>query len=443
LKSVDDKFQLHMIILSDPAIERALGASEDYFTAPISWPDRDRLYYTSDGRIKTRNFGEWRSHRINFRATIGEPAPRPQLAIANRELPLVTPPEGKLVVRAARLFDGVSRRYQENMDVLLSGGLIESVLPRQDWADITVLDLGTATLLPGFIDTYSALPGIPAARGGPELLAYGVTTLIANIDSSFDTKIWESEQHPGPRVLRSATLAAMAEQDTEKPVYLITTTAATNADSGQSERVKHWQELGTPVLAENPVVGRGIGASLLLAADTISATSPGALFPHRQGPPIGDPVALVSGLAGAGTPGLQALYRSRQASRHRDQITTMPRMTSTSNIEAGLATVILGSKPNGMPPGLALHAELRALSAAGLSGDQVLKTTGQNAARILGLGGKIGQITPGAHADLVLVTGDPLLNVADALNIIAVVRNGRFFSLVSLLERARVNDTVE
>jgi imidazolonepropionase-like amidohydrolase len=55
---------------------------------------------------------------------------------------------------------------------------------------------------------------------------------------------------------------------------------------------------------------------------------------------------------------------------------------------------------------------------------------------MLGLENQIGTITPGARADLVLVSGDPLNDVNDALNIVAVVRNGRFYSLVSLLERA-------
>ncbi len=96
-----------------------------------------------------------------------------------------------------------------------------------------------------------------------------------------------------------------------------------------------------------------------------------------------------------------------------------------------------------MPPGLALHAELRALAAAGLPGDQVLQATGSAAAKILGLDNQIGRITPGAAADLVLVNGDPLSNAMDALSIVAVVRIGRFFSLVSLLERAKANAGVE
>ena len=104
---------------------------------------------------------------------------------------------------------------------------------------------------------------------------------------------------------------------------------------------------------------------------------------------------------------------------------------------------MLGSKPNGLPPGLALHAEMRALAAAGLSGDQVLMTASSNPAVMLGLDKQIGRIAEGALADLVLVSGDPLARVADTINIVAVVRNGRFYSLVSLLERARAGPHVE
>jgi imidazolonepropionase-like amidohydrolase len=105
--------------------------------------------------------------------------------------------------------------------------------------------------------------------------------------------------------------------------------------------------------------------------------------------------------------------------------------------------VVLGSLPNGLPPGLALHAEMRALEAAGLSAVQVLKAAGLNASTALGLNGQIGTIVPGALADFVLVTGDPLGQPADAINIVAVVRNGRFYSLGGLLERATAGSGVE
>ena len=72
-----------------------------------------------------------------------------------------------------------------------------------------------------------------------------------------------------------------------------------------------------------------------------------------------------------------------------------------------------------------------------------LRATGSGAAEILGLDNQIGRITPGALADLVLVNGDPLNNAADALSIVAVVRNGRFFSLVGLLERTKAATGVE
>jgi imidazolonepropionase-like amidohydrolase len=96
-----------------------------------------------------------------------------------------------------------------------------------------------------------------------------------------------------------------------------------------------------------------------------------------------------------------------------------------------------------LPAGLALHAEFRALEAAGLAGDKVLKAAGRRAAEALRLQGQIGEIAPGALADLVLVSGDPLAQVADAMNIVAVVRNGRFYSLISLLERIDAAKDVE
>ena len=100
-------------------------------------------------------------------------------------------------------------------------------------------------------------------------------------------------------------------------------------------------------------------------------------------------------------------------------------------------------KPNGMPPGIALHAEFRALADAELTAEQVLRAAGVNAAAALGLGLQLGRLAPGSVADLVIVDGDPLANVADLQKVVGVVRNGRFFSAIGLIERARTASNVE
>jgi imidazolonepropionase-like amidohydrolase len=137
------------------------------------------------------------------------------------------------------------------------------------------------------------------------------------------------------------------------------------------------------------------------------------------------------------------LRLSRQAALSPVTETRTRRFSASPDLAAATSTVVVGSKPNGLPPGMALHAELRALAAAGLDGDRVLKAAGANAAAALGLQGDLGRIAPGALADLVIVTGDPRTRVADALDIVAVIRNGRFYSLVSLLERAERQADVE
>ena len=59
-------------------------------------------------------------------------------------------------IKAARLFDGVNDRLMEPGLVVVSKGKIESVggaVP----AGATTIDLGDATLLPGFIDAHTHL----------------------------------------------------------------------------------------------------------------------------------------------------------------------------------------------------------------------------------------------------------------------------------------------
>jgi imidazolonepropionase-like amidohydrolase len=151
----------------------------------------------------------------------------------------------------------------------------------------------------------------------------------------------------------------------------------------------------------------------------------------------------VSGLADADSPGVPALWQSRQASLSPVTHEALRRYAADVKLAGASSTVVVGSKPNGLPAGMALHAELRALEAAGLEGDRVLQAAGANAARVLGFGTRLGRIAPGAVADLVIVAGDPRSRAADALNIVAVIRSGHFYSLVRLLEQAAGATDVE
>jgi imidazolonepropionase-like amidohydrolase len=74
--------------------------------------------------------------------------------------------------RAARVFDGFSERLMEDGAVLVEEGRVVSVVPPEDLpADVEVVDLGDATLLPGLIDAHVHL--VWSASAEPHALVEG------------------------------------------------------------------------------------------------------------------------------------------------------------------------------------------------------------------------------------------------------------------------------
>ena len=434
LRHDGDELGIEMVILSDPPLIRPLVSGEDFFISPVSWIDRTTFYYTSDGIIKMRGFDDWQSTPIHFTAAVGQPDPRSLPKRKKKELTLEDPPSVKLVVRAARLFDGTSSDYRYDIDILVDGPRIAALSERREWPDATILDLGEVTILPGFIDSYSSVSRENLINHGAELLSYGVTTLITSDHRpDFDPSKWEGEETPGPRLLWAGDIA-QDKTDDERQFQFVTIPSSGLTDADRRSAVSSWQAKGIPVLAESWAIGLGVGADLLLGIDSMPTSPKGHHYQDIQA--AATPIALVSGLADSGTPGLSALFLSRQAKLLGGPRQALRRFSSIPDLANSAPLIMLGSKPSGLPPGLALHAEMRALAAAGLSGDQVLMSASGNPAGVLGLDHQIGRIAEGALADMVLVSGDPLARVADAMNIVAVVRNGRFYSLVSLLERA-------
>ena len=433
LRHGDEGLSIDMVVLSDPLLIRTLVSDEDFFVAPVTWLDRQQMLYAANGVIRKRPFNSWTSTTVPFRATIRHEKVEHAVQRPHRELPSFDEPNGKLVIRVSRMFDGIGSGYREGLDIVIDGGQIVAVEQQRERSG--VIDMGNLTALPGFIDGYAALPGDAGESLGPLLLSYGVTTLVADhANSEALNRRWSGQDMPGPRLLSVSDIAT-AQTGTELP-WLVTLSGDMTAGLKRRADVASWLSLGVPVLADNWQVGLGSGATMLLGVESMPA-SPGSLrYDDIRLANRTTTITIVSGLADAQTPDLAALLQSRQAHLLRTHDTVMRRFPVRPQLAHVASTIVLGSKPNGLPPGIALHAELRALKQAGLHTQQVLRTAGINVSAALGFGLRLGRIAIGGKADLVLVDGDPLTNINDAQKVVAVVRNGRFFSTIGLIERA-------
>ena len=77
-------------------------------------------------------------------------------------------------------------------------------------------------------------------------------------------------------------------------------------------------------------------------------------------------------------------------------------------------------------PGFSLHRELRYLVQAGLTPYQALATGTREVARFLGTPDDFGTVEPGRRADLILLEGDPLKDVANLRRRAGVMIGGRW-----------------
>ena len=397
LRHGTDGLSIDMAILSEPLLIRSLVTGEDFFVAPVAWRGRQQLLYTSNGVIRKRSFNAWTSRNLPFRATVRRQETRKPVRPAARDLPRINEPSGELVIRAARLFDGVSSTYRESVDVIIDGGRVKAVESQRERPGKILIDMGDLTAIPGLIDGQADLPAASGDELGPVLLAFGITTVVSgDSDASRRSELWSGKSIPGPRVLGNDWTLDL------EPLTSVL--------------------LGPAILPVSP-------AGIRYENSRISADEA--------------PAAFLSALADARTRGLNKLLQSRQAGLVEHLPAAIRRYVDQPSLDVRAPPIVLGSKPNGLAPGVALHAELLALEEAGLEPFQALRAAGINAAGALGLGLKIGRIAPGAVADLVIVDGDPLASVEDAIRVVAVVRNGRFFSAIGLIELAERAASVE
>ena len=187
---------LDMVILSQPRLIRPYTNGEAFVTAPVSWLDKHRMYYTADGVIRQRLFNSWSSRTVPFRARI-ESQPDTIVERVRRTLPRVGEPGGKLVIHAARLYDGLGNGYLTDRDIIIEGGRITSVEDHAERPGMIVIDMGDLSVLPGYVDAQARLPEGTDETVGPLILATGVTTLVAEHEDAEHAEAREERSH-GP-----------------------------------------------------------------------------------------------------------------------------------------------------------------------------------------------------------------------------------------------------
>ena len=94
--------------------------------------------------------------------------------------------------------------------------------------------------------------------------------------------------------------------------------------------------------------------------------------------------------------------------------------------------------------GFSIHDELQTFVDAGLTPYAALQTATTNTARYLGVADEKGTIERGKRADLVILDGDPLSEIANTRKIFAVIKDGNYLSrnaLDKMLTEAKVSMT--
>jgi hypothetical protein len=129
-------------------------------------------------------------------------------------------------------------------------------------------------------------------------------------------------------------------------------------------------------------------------------------------------------------PAVRARWRRLRPAAPRLRYTDFVKKLAGALHRAGVP-LVAGTDAMGYPlvtPGSSLHRELELLVASGLSPYEALRTATVEAARFLRRPGEFGRIAPRLRADLILVDGNPLEDIARLREPFGVMVRGRWYA---------------
>ena len=389
-------------------------------------------------------------------------------------------PGGRTVVHAGRLLDMTSATERPDIDIVIEGNRIKSVEPhRAANHSGHFVDASNLTVMPGLVEFHSHLQPDFGEAQSRAWLAFGVTTVRSPGNTPYEAveerEAAESGIRPGPRVFGTGYLMewmrvyykmgiaistpAQFEMELQRAKVLqhdLIKSYVRLPDLQQRRMVEFAHGVGVPVATHEiyPAAYVGVDNTEHTAATSRRGYSPKSATLQRAY----DDVIQLFGKSGrtlcpmispAGTrrlleaePGLVDDPRFKLYPRWiQDQLVSrqMGSFAALVDPSAGSGHMVVDAMRAGAlivagtdtPNAINLHGEMMAYTMAGMTPYEALRAATVNPARALDL--DAGTIEPGKLADIIVVDGDPLADIANAHKIKVVIANGRVYEPGQLL----------
>lgn len=384
-------------------------------------------------------------------------------------------PEGSVVLRGGRIFDGSGAAAREGT-VVIERNVITAILPAgsTDWPeDARVIDVAGMTVMPGLIDMHTHLTytesGVPLAHATDEadatlramerlrfFIESGITSVrdVASLeDVPFRLKEWVRERRlPGPRVFAAGKLItgtgghAAEGLGPTSPLY-----GGVREASGPDdwrEAVREMFKAGADVIKVashfSPEEVRAaveeahaLGLKITCDCETFYvdwAVEAGVdMIEH----PLPRSDAAIRLMAQRGVGAIPTLIpyvyifdlsggywgsTSRRFSFSKNDNIEMLRRLREAGVKCGVGTDLIMSWFRYLPASYV--RELEMFVQAGYTTQEVLAAATRVNAELLDMADKLGTLEPGKLADVLVVEGRPDANLRDLENVRFVIRDG-------------------
>jgi cytosine/adenosine deaminase-related metal-dependent hydrolase len=394
---------------------------------------------------------------------------------------------GRTVIRAGRMWDGVSGFLRSDVDIVVEGHRIRAVSGTGGW-DGDVVDARDSVVIPGMVDMHNhrEMQGYSYGdRQGRLWLSLGITTTRSPGSPAYhmveERESLQSGARIGPRYLATgeAIDGSRIYYNFMRPTFDVRqlTLELERAEALDYDLMKayvrlrpEWQQRviewahSRGILASShyhyPALAFGgdgmehVGATNRLGySRTVTALGAG----------YGDVVDLFNAAGTARTPTLfvatalfrddtslvtdhrvRTLYPAWEYASLQAAVTLAQSTDQTTNLRdlarqvaqitamvRGGGTVITGTDSPIDHTAVSTHMNLRAMVKYGMTPYEALTTATKNAGDVLGE--PVGRIAVGHYADITVLGGDPLTDITQAANVRQVMVGGRLFGLDELL----------